>query len=410
MVLLVSVFREAVSSLWTHPLRSLLTALSVTFGASVLFVLLSYVTGVPETTATILRSMGSKEFIVEPQRSRGARGGGSRAGRQIRIRYSDLDEIRLACPSIDDLAPAYRPGMGGPVYSSNRSWPWAALRGVGHSYRSVTDMRIAEGRWFHKEEELLADEVALISIPLSEGMFGGRSPIGENIDAWGKRFEIIGVFESNTSFAYSVLVPYPTSMSMGDSGGRYVSHIAFAPVSLDLAEQAIHEMREALGALYSFDPHDPNALDVKENMAFAGQVEATSLALEGMALVIGAIALLLGCLGAANVVGIAVAERTSELGLRKAIGATEGRIRAEVLTEMMLLSLFGGVLGVALGWAATLALGPLEFADQARLEPQANFALLGLAVCVLLGSAILAGLPAANRAAKLDPALALREQ
>ncbi len=410
MRMLGSILVEALTSLFAHPLRSMLTALSVTFGASVLFVLLSYVTGVPETTASILRSMGSKEFLVEPQRSRGSGGGGNRSGRNIRIRYSDLAEIRAACPSIEGLAPAYRPGRGGPVYASDRSWPWAALSGVGYEYRDVTDMNIPAGRWFEREEELRSENVALISKQLSEGMYDGRSPLGENIDAWGKRFEVIGVFESNSSFAYSVLVPYPTAMEMGDTGGRYVSHIAFAPRSQALAQQAIDEIREALATLYSFDADDPTALDVKENMAFAAQVEGTSLALEAMALVIGAIALLLGSLGAANVVGISVAERTAEIGLRKALGATAGRVRAEVLTETILLSVFGGALGVALGGFATRALGPLEFADQARLDPRADLSLLALAVGILLVSAVLAGLPAANRAARLEPAIALRER
>jgi len=405
-----SIFVEAVSSLLTHPLRSLLTALSVTFGASVLFVLLSYVTGVPETTATILRSMGSKEFSIQPKRARGMHGGGTRGGRKIQIRYSDLAKVSDACPSIDGLAPTYRPGRGGPVYGADRSWPWASLTGVGYDYQHVTDMRIVNGRWFEKSEEVGALEVALISLPLAEGMYDGRSPLGEHIDAWGKRFEIIGIFESNNSFAYSLMVPYPTAMDMGDSGGRFVSSIAFAPRRSDLAKQSIDEIKEALGSIYSFDAHDPAALEVKENMAFAAQVEATSLALEAMALVIGAIALLLGSLGAANVVGIAVAERTAELGLRKALGATANRVRAEVLTETVLLSLFGGALGVALGWAATLALGPLEFADEARLVPHADMSLLLVAVCILLLSAVLAGMPAANRAARLEPAIALREQ
>ena len=403
-----SILQQSAESLIAHPLRSFLTALSVTFGAAALFVLLSYVTGVPETTTTILRSLGSKEFIVEARRSRG-RGAGTRSGRTIRIRYSDLEAIRDACPSIEKVAPTYSPGMGGPVFSANKSWPWARLSGVGFDYREVTDMAIVEGRWFLEEEELQAEEVALLSLPLVEGMFDGHSPIGKFVDTRGRRFRIIGVFESNSSFAYSMIVPYPTSMDMGDSGGRYVSQIAFAPRNSRLAHESVSEIRQALGNLYSFDPDDTRAIDVKENTAFVEQVEATSLALEGLALVIGALALVLGCLGAANVVGIAVAERTGELGLRKALGATEGRIRAEVLFEMLLLSVGGGALGVALGWIATRALGPLEFAEQARLEPQTNVQLLALAFGILIVSAVLSGLPAANRAARLEPATALRE-
>ena len=149
-----SVLGEALDSLLAHPLRSLLTALSVTFGAAVLFILLGYATGVPATTGTILRSLGSKEFLVEPRRSRGPGSAGNRSGRTIRIRYSDLPAIREACPSIAALAPAYSPGRGGPVFASNRSWPWARLTGVGHEYREVTDMAITAGRWFTREEEL----------------------------------------------------------------------------------------------------------------------------------------------------------------------------------------------------------------------------------------------------------------
>jgi len=406
----IAALAEASRSLLAHPLRSSMTALSVTFGASVLYVLISYASGVPETTGAVLRSLGGKEFIVEPQRSRGSGGGGSRRGRQIRIRYADLGAIREACPSIADLAPAYRPGRGGPVFSRSRSWPWASLTGVGHAYREVTDLRLVEGRWFTKEEELASEDVALITLPLAEGMFEGRSPLGEAIDAWGRRFEVIGVFESNASFSYSMMVPYPTAMEMGDTGGRYVSHIAFAPRRPDLSQAAIAEIRRALGALYSFDPSDTRAVDVQENTAFVERVEATSLALQGLVLTIAILALVLGCLGAANAVGIAVSERTSELGLRRALGATAGRIRGEVLAESLLLALAGGALGVALGSLAAGWLGPLEFSEQARLVPRVDLALFGVSFPLLLATAVLAGLPAANRAARVDPAVSLRAE
>jgi len=403
----ITIVSEAVHSLMAHPLRSTLTALSVAFGAAALYVLLSYATGVPDTTASILRSMGSKEYIVEPKRSRGG-GGGSRRGREVRIRYADLPTIRQACPSIGGMAPAYSPGRGGPVFTSNKSWPWARLNGVGYEYREVTDMAITAGRWFSKEEELFAEDVTLISLPLAEGMFDGRAPIGENIDSNGRRFEIVGVFESNASFAYSMFVPYTTAMDMGDGGGRHVSQIAFSPRRPDLAKDAIDEIRQALGSLYSFDPDDPMALDVKENLAFVERVEATSLALQGLVLTIATLALVLGCLGAANVVGIAVSERTAELGLRRALGATCARIRTEVLTETLVLSVSGGTLGVLLGFLAASALGPLEFSDQAVLVPRVDAELLALAFPVLVLTATLAGLPAANRASRVEPVAALR--
>jgi putative ABC transport system permease protein len=405
-----SVLAEAGHSLIGHPLRSLLTTLSVAFGVSVLFVLLSYATGVPEATASILRSLGGKETTVEPRRSRGPGTAGSRSGRTIRIRYADLPVIREACPSIEGLAPAYSPGRGQPVFASDSSWPWARVEGVGHEFRDVTDLAIVAGRWFTKEEELVAADVALITLPLAEGLFEGEPALGQSIDSAGRRFEVIGVYESDADFAYSLLVPYPTAMEMGEGGGRYVSSLAFAPRRPDLAEEAVAEIRGALGALYSFDPSDTSALDVKENIAFVRKVEAASLALELLVVTIAVIALILGCLGAANVVGISVSERTRELGLRRAIGATATRIRAEVLAETLLLSLLGGALGLGLGWLAASALGPLQFTPQTRLVPSPDGDLLAIAFPVLILTATLAGLPAAGRAARVEPAEALRSR
>lgn len=405
-----SVARTALESLLAHPLRSVLTALSVTFGAAVLHILLSYATGMPSTTGDILRSLGSKEFLVEPRRMRGPGASGSRGGRRVRIRYADLGRIRDACPSIAAITPTYRPGRGGPVFASDRSWPWAGLTGVGHEYDEVTGLRIVEGRWFGEEEERAARELAVLSLPLALGMFGARSPLGETVDAFGRRFEVIGVFESKAGFAYSLLVPYPTAMEMGEDGGRYVSQLAFMPRRPELAQEAIAEVRAALAALYSIDPSDERALDVTENTAFVEEVRAVSLGLEALVLTIALLALVLGCLGAANVVGIAVSERTAEIGLRKALGATAGRIRAEVLAETLLLCLLGGALGVALGALATAALGALEFTGEASLAPRVELSLLALSFVVLVATATLAGLPAASRAARLDPAEALRRE
>ncbi len=404
-----AILGQALGSLASHPLRSALTGLSVTFGAAVLQILLAYSTGMPDTTADVLRSMGSKEFIVEPRRSWG-RSGGSRSGRQVRIRYSDIDTIRAASPSVGAISPAYRPGRGGPAFTTDKSWPWARLTGVGFSYKDVTDLTIVEGRWFTAEEEQQAEELALVSKPLADGLFEGRYPVGERIDFSQRRFEIIGTFESNADFAYSLLVPYPTAMEMGDTGGRYVSHLAFAPRRPDLAKDAIAEIRSALGTIYSFDGNDPNALDVKENTDFVDKVEAVSLGLEVLIFTIAALTLVLGCLGAANVVGIAVAERTSELGLRKAMGATSARVRAEVLAETLLLCVLGGLVGAGIGSTAIAFLGPLEFSEAARLVPASNVNQLLLAGVVLVTAATVAGIPAANRAARLDPVTALREE
>lgn len=401
-----SVVRQAAASLLAHPLRSVLTALGVAFGAAVLFVLLGYGTSMPKATSDLLHRLGSRELVADPGRLQSTGGG---RGRRIRIRYADLPAIRAACPSIASIAPLYRPSRGQPVFTATRSWPWASLHGVGHEYRDVTDLRVLHGRWFTHEEEQLGHEVALVNLPLAEGLFDESSPLGRTIDFAGRRFTIVGVFESRTVFAYGMLVPYPTAMAMGDEGGRYVSEVAFAPRRRDLAPAAIDELRTAIGTLYSFDPSDTRALEIEENTDFVAKVRAASLGLEWLVLTIAGLALVLGCLGAANVVGIAVAERTAELGLRKALGATGARLRAEVLAETLMLCLLGGMLGVLVGVLTIAAIGPIALDEQVELAPRVDLPLLLGAVVVLVGTATLAGLPAAARAARLDPIAALRE-
>ncbi|MFG0320250.1 MAG: ABC transporter permease, partial [Planctomycetota bacterium JB042] len=350
---------------------------------------------------------GTTQIKVKPARSWGP--GGSNRGRKIQIRYDDLDSIREACPSVGKMAAGTSPGMGGAVFGPSRSWPWARVMGVGHEYVDVARLDVVDGRWFTRRDEEGRLRVAVLNVPLAEGLFPEGSPLGQWVESSGRRFEIIGVVNDPEAFAYSFYIPYTAALTLGDRGGRNVEWISVQPVRPDLAREAIGEMRDAIGSLYSFDPDDESILSVEEQTGFIEQVNAVSRGLEWLILTIAGVALVLGCLGAANVVGITVAERTSEIGLRKALGATSGRVRGQVLIESLALCLGGGGLGVALGMFAVLALGPLQLGDTVRIEPRADVTVLsvGLGVLVMVGT--FAGLPAANRAAALDPAVSLRD-
>jgi len=405
---LLSLLGEAGKSLSRHPLRSLLTALSVTFGAAVLIVLVSYGTAAPEAAVEVLRQTASTQILVYPRWTRGH--GGGRTGRQIRIRYDDIPALKEACPSIVGLAGAFWPTHGAPAFSADRSWPWVACYGVGYDYKKVADVRVVAGRWFTRFEETGRERVALLNRPLAEGLFGDVNPLGQWIDFKSHRFQVIGVFENENTYAYGLYVPYASAMDLGDRDGRYVGWLALKPLRPDLAADAVQEIRDALSATCGFDADDPTALSIRENTAFNQKIEGASLALEVLILTIAGVALVLGCLGAANVVGIAVSERTAELGLRKALGATPARVRAEVLAETLILCLAGGLAGVLLGETAIAALGPLQLTDFVRLIPRADFQFLAAGFTILVLAGTLSGIPAAARASRLDPAVALRDE
>lgn len=401
-----SVLGQATASLAMHPLRSILTATTVAFGSAVLFVLVSYGTGAPAATAAMLRRMGSTQIQVEPRWTQGP-GGGGRRGRRIHIRYDDVPAIRAACPSVESMAAACQPADG-PVFGPTRSWPWADLLAVEHDYKDVASLDVLEGRWFTEEEEANHERVVVLNLPLALGLFQGDSPVGQWIDGDGRRFKVIGVHFDAKVFAYSMYTPYASAFGLGD-GGRDVETITVKPKRPDLTPDVIREVRRAVATMYHFDPDDPTALRIEEQSGFISRVNAVSAGLEGLVLTIAAVALVLGCLGAANVVGITVVERRSELGLRRAVGATRLRIECEVLAESLVLSLLGGLAGAGLGWIAVTALGPLRLPGSILIGPRADATLLSLGLFLLLFVGAIAGLPAASRAAQLDPVEALRD-
>jgi len=399
-----SILAESLQTLASHPLRSFLTAMTVAFGTAVLVVLMSYGTNAPEATGEVLRQLGSTQIKVQPSRR-----WGRTQGKTVNIRYDDLPMIREACPSLGGLAPGFNSSRGAVVYGPDRSWPWASVMGVGYEYLSVADLYIHEGRWFTVDEELSHQNVAVLNRELAEGVFPGESALGQYVDILNKRFEVIGVLVDPNAFAYSLYVPYSASMGMGDESGRNVDFIVVRPVRPDLAEAALREIRQALGVIYNIDPSDERALRIEEQTAFIEQVSMVSNGLQWLVVTIAVVALVLGCLGAANVVGITVAERTAEIGLRKALGATPRRIRAEVFAESSLLCVGGGILGVVFAWFAGSLLGPLDLSETIRVVPEANPVELGGGLVLLVLAGMLSGIPAARLAANMDPAKALSD-
>jgi len=394
----------ALTDVTAHPLRSTLSMLSFTIGISIAVVLVALGEGLRDAVTDILRGMGDGQIMISPGRTTGM-GGQRRAGRKIRIRYEDTRDLAAFLPSIDGVA-AYFNLYGGGASSWRYSIPWSPVRAVDREYLRVRNIPLLEGRWFSAAEEEQAQWVTVLNEGVRRIIFPDSVALGQWVEWRGRRFKVIGVVRDEALFPYMLFVPYQTVSQMGDS--RYISGLIAHPRSGESWSRAISELRRVLASLGGFDPADLTAIEIEDNSEFTSRVRAVTTALHALVLTIGGVSLLLGALGVANMMVISVTERTREIGLRKAIGATPRDIFLQVLCEALIIMGAGGVLGIAAGAGACAAVDSLpmsaSYTAQVHFDPVA--ALVSVMGLALVG--ILAGTIPAKRAAALPAAEALR--
>lgn len=396
--------RMALADVSARPLRSVLSVSSFSISIAIAVLLITGGEGLQSTVSEILRSLGEGQILVEPGRTTGL-GGQRRAGRSIRIRYADVERIRDAVPSVSGLAPFFYL-RGGGASSWRYSIPYSPVQAVGHAYCRVRGMPIREGRWFTREEDLQGQWVTVLNEGLRRVIFPEVDAVGKWVQWRGRRMEVVGVVRDDALFPYILFVPYNTVSQMADT--RYISGLIARPAQGESWESAVGQLRRALAALEDFDPLDKNALEIEDNREFTGRVKMATTALHGLVITIAGVSLLLGGLGVANMMVIAVTERTREIGLRKALGATPGGIFAQILSEALVIIISGGALGLTVGAVACSLVGQIPMSEKyvahVRFDPQAAV----LSVCALGLVGILAATIPARRAAALPAAEALR--
>lgn len=396
--------RMALADLAVRPLRSLLTLTSFAIGIAISLVLVAMGDGIQTAVTDILRSLGQGQIAITPGRTTGM-GGQRRAGRQVRLRYEDIENIGASLPSLSGIA-AYFDLRGGGASSWRYSIPWSPVRAVDRSYVEVRQIPILEGRWFSELEEEEGRWVTVLNEGLSRIVFPDGGAVGQWVEWRGRRMTVVGVVRDEALFPYILFVPYRTVSQMADA--RYISGLIARPAPGEPWSRALGELRRVLGGLAGFEPNDPNALELEENSEFTNKVDRVTTALHALIITIAIVSLLLGGLGVANMMVIAITERTREIGLRKALGATPQIIFLQVLCEALAILSAGGAAGLAMGALACSWVGQLPMSTKYEADVKINLlsalvSFLGLAVV-----AVLAGVLPARRAAALPAAETLR--
>lgn len=389
--------------------RSLLTVLGIVIGIAAVILMLSIGQGAQGYVLSQVADLGSDQIFIESGSGDRSSGPPSPFTEQT-LTLDDVNELRRRGPFSFVSSTVLSTGS---VQADEES-VFVDLAGVDEYQLLVFPAEVAAGRFLDESDVDSYANVAVLGSEIAEQLFGEQDPIGERVKVKGRGYRVIGVMEPQGSKFFSnldnrVYLPV-TTMQREIIGDDHVNFIAMRAIG-DL-EEAKEEARWILRDTHNID--NPTGELAKDDFAISSQQDAVEIigsvgfALTLLLAAIAAISLVVGGIGIMNIMLVSVTERTREIGLRKAIGATEQDILKQFLAEAVLLTIGGGLLGVVIGVVGSLGIGFVltRFVDGwvVVIPPSAVF--LAFAVSSVVG--LVFGIYPARRAAKLDPIDALR--
>jgi putative ABC transport system permease protein len=402
-------------SLLRNKLRTFLTMAGIAWGISSIVLIVAMGDGFKAGQKNNMKGLGENLVILFGGRTE-LQAGGQRAGRRIRLNYSDVENIRRECYLVKIVAAELEGNVR--ITSPYNSGSFD-VSGVEAFFPQIRSIPIADGRFFNDLDEKNGERVAVIGVDVRKQLFGARADIvGREVLLNSLPYRIIGVMADKTqNDSYSgldekkVWLPY-TTMTRDVPPTKYyvpgyLDEIIYQPRSLDRYEEARAQVRKVVGRAHGFDPSDKSALGIWDTVEDQRRIEGI---FDSMTVFLGFIALVtlsLGGIGVMNIMLVTVSERTREIGLRKALGATRVRIMVDFLAEGCALAFTSGLIGwsIAFGLSSLLKLVPMP--DMFPGLPVSG-ATTALAFGTLSVIAIASALFPAWRASSLTPVEALR--
>jgi putative ABC transport system permease protein len=411
------VFIQAWIALTRNKLRSFLTMLGIVWGIAAVALLIAYGNSFRSLLVASFDAFGRGAVIAWPAQT-SEQAGGQRAGKQVRFEKEDVELVRQDATLVKTICMETVRWL--PISYGDRIAN-TAIRGVCPGYGEMRNEVPSLGRWLNHEDELERRRVAFLGARIREKLFSGRPAVGETVRISGIRFTVIGTMDikiqdSNyfTSDDESVWISYSSAGDIWNT--RYASVLVFEPIAPQFEKLAMQQFRAAIAKRQRFSPTDERAIMMFGREQFRPIIDGITIGLQVLLTFIGALTLGIGGVGVMNIMLVSVDERIREIGLRRALGARRRHIQAQFLSEALVLTLAGGIVGIGVAYLLSAAIGTLplygafdeELVGKGDIHLYISATTLAVSTGVLLFVGVISGMVPALRASKLNPVDALR--
>jgi putative ABC transport system permease protein len=403
---LLMIIRVAFRALLRNKTRAALTMLGIIIGVSAVIAMVSIGQGAQASVQAQIANIGTNLLFVSAgaQNVGGVRSGAGDSGTNT-LTVEDLDAIKREVPSVSMVTPTIN--ARSQLVSGNANWN-TSVQGVSEQYPDVRKWAVQSGEFFTEADVRTAARVIVVGQTVGENLFAGMDPVGQTLRVMNSPFRVVGVMarkgqdqqgrdQDDTAFA-----PY-TTVQKKILGSPRLQVAYVSAISQDATYTAQLQITELLRQRHKLAASEPNDFTVRNMTDIADAANETSNTMTILLACIAGVSLLVGGIGIMNIMLVSVTERTREIGIRMAIGARSSAVRSQFLIESIVLSVTGGLIGIVLGIAVSLAI-PKMLGWPTLVS---TMAIIG-SVIFSAAVGIFFGYYPARKAAALDPIEALR--
>lgn len=404
-------WQEILETINRNRLRTFLTSFSVGWGIFMLIILLGAGNGIENGVRNMFADDALNTIWVWPQQTSMAYDG-LKPGRSIKLTNEDYDEVEREFPEVENLTSRKYLNSNTQITYKDKTGNFAIL-GTHPGQRVVEAMRILEGRFVNQMDLDEARKVACLGLDMKVELFGDQDPIGQYIDINGIPFKVIGYYsdQGGDRDVRRAWIPLTTHQRVFGGANRIaaISMTTKPGTSVEESTVIVERLRSQMSKRHRFAPEDVRAMNINSK---AEEMQKFTDLFDYIALfiwIIGVGTIMAGIVGVSNIMLILVKERTKEIGIRKAMGATPYSIVSLIMQESIVITTVAGYIGLVLGVVVLESLTGVTKDLPFFTQPEVNLNVAIGATALLVVSGALAGLIPAVRAANIQPVIALRE-